>query len=436
VISPLIAIGLVFGLIITIIALSEPIVLCYLTITSIVLTSGIERDRYFPILVPNEVILLLSVFIAFLVILINNRRRIAIPSYAIIAFVVLAGGSVFIPITAYLTRGTQLTFNDIFSLIRPLQYILLFWIFATLPEIEMDYRRLIRWMLVCGSIVAIVGLMQVADIRFVTSILNSWYTSSHGAVASEAGRITSLLGAWNALGIFLMVNLLIGWAILPEETETHIRLVLLTSMILSAVALIATGSYAGTLGLLTGILLIEFMLKRWTRVIPDIVLGIVVIAIFVIILFPLLQPLVAQRIAYQTQDGGFLPRTLAFRFEVWRDVFMPPIRNNFPWAVHPTVPENYSWQFEESQYIMLLFRTGMIGLLSYLAWIGITLIWLKRLLGKSNNYTKALVGATLAIFIVMSIAGLTNAVFTYAGASDYLWIMLALVANSSKRSRI
>jgi len=40
--------------------------------------------------------------------------------------------------------------------------------------------------------------------------------------------------------------------------------------------------------------------------------------------------------------------------------------------------------------------------------------------------------AALVLVIVLSIAGFTNEVFSYAGVADYLWIMLALVANSQE----
>ena len=35
----------------------------------------------------------------------------------------------------------------------------------------------------------------------------------------------------------------------------------------------------------------------------------------------------------------------------------------------------------------------------------------------------------IAIVIVIIVAGFSNAVFTYSGTADYLWIMLALIST-------
>lgn len=428
-VSPLIAFGLVVGASFIIIALLKPIVLCYLMIAVIAFASGVERGHLVPLLALNELSLLLSTGIAFLVVIVRKHSYRAGPKEPTTAFIILFIGSVFMPITIYLLQNTQLTVDGAFKIAAPLQFLLLFWLFSSVPEGESHRRGLVCWMLICGSIVAVVGLLQGAGVGFVTRLLDEWYPSRHGAMASYVGRVTSLLGSWNALGIFLMVNFIVGWAVLPTYGRTIGRASIAVAMILSAVGLVATGSFAGALGVILGILLIEFLMRRTNRVAPLLFSSFILVIVVFLLLQTILRPLMSQRMNQQFGHGEMVPRTLLFRFEVWRDVFLPPICENFPWAVSPTVPDHYAWQFEESQYIMLLFRTGLLGLLGHLAWIGITLGWLKRLLGRSENFSRVMVTATLALIIVLSISGLTNAVFTYSGAADFLWIMLALVAN-------
>lgn len=433
-ISPWLAVGVVLGVTSCIVALSKPIVLCYVVVAVIALTSGMKRGQLFPLLRPNEVGLFLSGGVAFLVILANKRRHITGSRYGSTAFIVLISGTVIIPVVFYLLRGTQLTTDDAFRLLAPLQYFLLFWLFAALPESESDRRKLIQCMLLCGSIVAAVGLMQMASVGFVTELLDRWYASSLGAVATAAGRTTSLMAAWNVLGIYLMVNLLIAWAILPSISEVLSRVSMLVTITLSAACLVASGSFAGILGLITGVLVIEVLRRRRMREVPILRLAVAGVAIGICSFQPILQPLIRQRLDFQFRHGGMVPQTLLFRFQVWRDIFWPPIRQNFPWPVHPTIPATFAWQFGESQYLMLLFHTGFVSLLAHLAWVGITLAWLYRRLRKSDGFLRAIVASTFAILVVLSIAGLTNSVFTYSGAADYLWIMLALVAGSKEVS--
>jgi len=370
-----------------------------------------------------------SVAIVFFIILANKQRPMANLRYGIIAFVLYIPGLVFIPFGVYLLRGTSLAVRDIFWLVAPLQYFLLFFVFAIVPEREAERRRLVLWMLICASIVAIVGLAQAAQLGPAIKLLKNWYPSDH---LESGGRLTSLMGAWNSLGILLMSVLLINWAILPTIKGNISRGIVLGAMGICAVCLIGSGSFAGIGGVIMGVGVIEILWQRGVRIVPIFILSLGVVAIIFLLLQPVLQPLVQSRLDYQFGGGGSTPQTLSYRFIVWRDVFLPPIRENFPWPVHPTVPASYTWHIEESQYIMLLFRLGLTGLLSHLAWVGLTLAWLSRRFRQSEGFLRGITISVLAILIVLTVDGLTNAVFTFAGTMDYLWILLGLIANSQE----
>ena len=81
------------------------------------------------------------------------------------------------------------------------------------------------------------------------------------------------------------------------------------------------------------------------------------------------------------------------------------------------------------------FRLGFLGLLGHLAWVGMTLFWLFRRLRKADGLLKGLITSAIVLFIVLSIQGLTNDVFTWAGTIDYLWILLGLIASSTEATQ-
>lgn len=435
IISPLLGLVAVSGIAFVLVALSKPIVLAYLMIAVTTLAGGMQRGAVIPILTPNEVSLLLTVGLILPAFMLSKQHRDKDTKAIFVAFFILVVGTVFIPVAGFLLRGIPLDLNNAFKLVAPIQYFLLFWSFTFIVNKEIERRRLVQWMLICGSIVAVVGLLQAARVGFIINILGNWFSSAHldDSLASGAGRITSLLGAWNALGMFMMVCVVLAWAVLPVTKGKLNLAIVISSMVLCGLTLIASGSFAGNLSMAAGITLILILTKRTRKMVLVLIVGVLGLALVFLIAQSILRPLVEQRIAFQFEDGiNLVPQTLAYRFDIWRDVFFPPIRDYFPQAVYPKVPIDYAWLYEESQYIMLLFRTGLAGFVAHLAWVGIIVFWLSRRLLKSDGFMKSVTASALTIVLVLSIAGFTNAVFNYSGSIDYMWILFALVASSGK----
>lgn len=441
VMSPLLGLIAVLGTAFCLLALEKPVVLGYTLIAVITLTGGMQRGRLIPILTPNEIFLVLAVAMVLPIFLLSKQRR--GDSKAVLgAFVILVIGTVLVPTIDFLMRGVTLDIDNAFKLMGPVQYFLLFWIFTLIATSEADSRRLVLWMLICGAIVGVVGLLQAARVGPVISVLNNWFSSIHlgASLESEAGRITSLLGAWNALGMFMMTCVILAWAILPAVNGRYEWIIVVSSMLLCGLCLIASGSFAGNLGMAAGVALLVLMTRRVQKMLPVLILIVLAITLFFLLAQSFLRPLVEERIAFQYEGGDSLvPQTLAYRFDVWRDVFMPPIRAHFPRPVYPIVPPDYAWLYEESQYVMLLFRTGLAGFVGHLLWFAIIVFWLSRRVQQDNErrqaenaFTRALAPGVLTLVLVLSVAGFTNAVFNYSGSIDYMWIMFALVASSSE----
>lgn len=417
------AIGMVLALAL---ALFKPVLLCYFLVAAITFTSGMSRGILLPLLKPNEAFLVMAFGIGLLVALAARRSGRFQSSYPVVAFPILYSGTVIIPALAYIARGASLSTSDLLVLFAPLQYLVLFWLFAALPETESDRRRLVKWMLICAAVVAVVGLMQAARIGLVLDLLNRWYPSSHVSIAASGGRITSLLTGWNVLGIFMMVNVLIAWILMLWEGPS---VEILLPLALCAACLIASGSFAGILGLAMGIALIHLLYSRGLREVVTPVAALLLMAAVVFLFQPIIQPLVRQRLDYQFRSG-WVPQTLQFRFQIWQSIFWPIIKQNLAWGTRLTIPTTLTWQWAESEYLLQLFRFGVFGLAAHLAWAGITLVWLYRRLYGLSGFPGALALSAFVILVVLTVAGLTNSVFTFLGAADYLWILLALVAAS------
>jgi hypothetical protein len=201
---------------------------------------------------------------------------------------------------------------------------------------------------------------------------------------------------------------------------------------LCGICLLASGSFAG-LGLtVVGILMLEVLENRlWasSRRLMPIILA---MGVLFVLVQPLLMPLVEARLTYQYREGGLMPQTLAYRIWIWTDVFWPHIVEHPIWGAYLEAPMSFAWRTPESQYISLLFRFGIIGLVAHLLWVTVMLRWLYRHFQTNHGLTRAIAASAFSILTMMSIAGLTNAVFYFSGAADFMWILFGLVVNSKE----
>lgn len=425
-ISPWLALAVLLAVIVCLLALGKPILLCYLTIVAIALTSGMQRGKLIPYLILNEPVLLFSAGLAFIIILAGKRHQVVHLHSVKFAILVLVVGTMLIPGASYLIRGTALTVKDVLVLLAPIQYVLLFWLFTYLPGSNLERQRILKLMLLCGIVVAVVGLLQGAKVGFITDLLHDWYGSGHEAKAVSYGRITSLMSAWNGLGIFLMVNIFIAWSFGISRPGDLGHGLVITVCVVCTAGLIVSGSYAGMIGLLSGILVITFFMRGINRKTITLLAGLVIAFVVAVALF---KPLILKRLDSQFGYGGTIPATLVDRFRIWQDIYLPAIQQNLVWGVNPTIPMTYSWRHTESQYLTLLFSVGLVGLIAFMAWVGITLSWLMHRFRQHAGLLKPVSVVAIAILLVLSGAGFTNAVFTYSGTADYLWILLALAAH-------
>jgi hypothetical protein len=75
----------------------------------------------------------------------------------------------------------------------------------------------------------------------------------------------------------------------------------------------------------------------------------------------------------------------------------------------------------------LLFSFGIIGFFSFLFWNAITLRTLLQRFYQHGSFLRTVSSIAITIVVVLFVDGFTNAVFSYSGVIDYLWIILALI---------
>ena len=399
----------------------RPILLLYSLIVVIPFTSALPRGIIVSFLTPNELVLLLTTAFAALYLSVGGSRR-RIPHTVTFATVVFVLGTSIIPLFAYYLRNIAVTPQDVLSLIAPLQYVLLLYLYSALLRGEHERRLAVQLMVASSSAVALVGLLQIAGVDVVETLLQRFYPSVQTETSALYGRATSVMGAWNALGLFLVTNLLIIAAVYPNETKRTYRLNMQVATVLSILCLLATNLYSGILGLMVGYVFIKTRDRRNFRAILPLS---VVIAIGLYLLLPELTA----RFAYQARAGTWIPETLVYRWSVWKAIFLPRIAQHPVWGVRPSF-DGLPFTSPESQYIYYLYRSGGVSLVSHAVWVATLAGWCIRALARSREFFwRSLVLLLLALLIVFSLIGLINPVFTYSGSIDYFWILLGIAIN-------
>jgi hypothetical protein len=436
-ISPALAVAVIGAAAFTLVVLRFPIVLCYTLVAAVTLVSGVTRGKIVPMLRINEVMLVVAVAFLAVFLLIDRARSANLAKIAPVlgAFFVLVLGTVFIPIAYHYSQGRPASIDGLMDMVSPFKFFLLFLVFVIIPKSEREWYPLVVWMVLCGAIVALVGLLQAANVSAVHQLIGNWYASVHTAASleGEGGRVTSLMGAWNALGMLLMMTLAVGWSALQVPAMARYRVVIAGASLLSFLCLLASGSFAGLVGLVMSILLIELLTNNITTTVKKIGMAVAVAGLGLLIAFPLIESVVLGRLDYQfgNSSDSVLPQTFVYRFWIWSDVFWPAIVKNPILGTSLDIPHQYRWLFAESHYISLLFRFGVVGLVAHVLWTLMMLGWLLAHVRLRNPFIAKMAAAGFATLVVMTISSATNEVFLFTGSIDYLWILFALVANQS-----
>jgi hypothetical protein len=422
VISPLIPVGLIIGAAFALLALRRPMILCYLIILAVTFTSGIPRGQLVPMFVPNEPVLAGSAGLAFFFIMLKT----GVPNFSrhvLLAMIIFVLGTGVLPLIAYRLRGYPMAINAILGLLAPSQYVVLAILYFYIPQNDRDRMRLLQFMLLCGSGVAVVGLLQAFGFGPVVTLLMNYYSSAQLESAADVGRVTSVFGSWNTLGNYLMTVILLIMALHGYVKGRLHLLNMAVSLSLCGLCLLASGSFASIGGMAAGV----FIVKAFDRANLKILVAIILV---MGIGFIVLQGLVSERLAYQFGDNNnsIVPQTLAYRFEVWTKIYLPIISKNLWWGWAPTF-ESVSWGWAESQYFFLLFRSGMVSLLAHLAYVYLLIRWAWININQPDGLKRRVSIALFAMLILLSVMGFTNEVFTSSGTMDYLWMIIGMFAG-------
>lgn len=423
------AVVAVLGLLATWRMARDPFVGCALIVIGVPLTGGLRTGGIIPVFRVSELLTLLVVGALLLARLLDREHRPLRPLDVPIAAFVL--GIVTIPVFVLWDSGIRPEIEVLRRVLGPLQYLAIYGIFSRSLLDDRRQRQLLNLAMAVSVIIAVVGILQVANFPGVRAFIDAAYPPTAGICAFGLCRPTSLLEHWSAFGAFALMNFTLALALASTPEVGISRRWLALVAVVNAVAVFASQTQATVIGL--G--LATFVIAVHRRRVPGVA---VVSAAAVAAGVALLWPQVSGRFEQQLFYAGSLatPESLLTRSRYWSEFFIPAILEH-PWTGTGTVipidvPQRFI-RFVDSEYLGMLFRAGVAGLL--LLVIAMFSMARAGLRGRThaNPLVRALGAVLLADVVALATMGLTAEYLTFRGVSQTFWMTAGLFALVTAR---
>lgn len=398
--------------------------------------SGLDRGLLVPGLKVSDLLIIA------LVILLLVRRRFAWDRRDPLGWSVLAYGVIQVVTTIinYLQRDDITTGELVKGIGSVSQFALLFAIAFSIGGTTGGVARWARYSVIFASSIAVIGLLQLADLgptREIVSVLTGnpelanlpWW---------KTYRATGLFPSWHAYSMYLAMNALIALSMLLRGVRSERRLYFVTTVILFGGLLIGLTATPILVAAVGAVLLLPWKLLR--RVIP-----VAVVAGVIVLVATPLGGIVMERLTKQqnAREGNFafLPETLQFRVNAWVDGYFPIIGANFWTGYGPLgAGDTDVLPYAESMYIKVLTSGGIFLFLALLAVIFFAARSMFRIRrrydGTRSDELSALARPLSLLVILVAVAQFLHPYMNDAGSAPMLFSALGIVAGAAyARSR-
>ncbi len=443
--NPTLGVASALLLFLIVLVVPRPALIVYGLIVLLPLTAGLARGGVIPLLRIGQALLVVG-FILFLLSKPTQIGKSRLTAIDLVFALFFLSEAVF-PVLALYYQGGHLHLNDtnniygtspIQVLLGPLQYYLLYRIVVATIDSEKQIIKVLKLSFAASIVVSVIGILEQAIPafeRFVElyypSIPPGYAINSPGYTATDSGvRIASTLQHYSGLGAYLAFMIILALVCCTAQKRLKISPWFLTvTLLLDSITLVLTGTFAVWIALAVGIAVVFLLLRR----VPKMVLFALVGITLAVLLF---QPFITSRLNEQLGSGaiqGGTPQSLAFRFMLWQDIFLPAVGQHLLFGDGPSPTVLNYWPTEETQYLYLLLRGGLPYFFSYFLLMGVAIAacW-RQIKSKSQDASHLVSIALVAILVCLNVMNITGAFFTYAGGTQIIWTLLAMIVASEQ----
>lgn len=311
------------------------------------------------------------------------------------------------------TIGSERPMTSLVGLVQLASWVLMFLVLDELIETRRDILQLL------GA----VGLSAVVPL---TLGLVGAVRGASGPLVEITGtlpRVTSTFAGSNSFGRYLMLLLLMAWAIQPFLPRTQRRAVLMGT-VPATILLALTYTRSAWLGLIVGLAVIGLLQSR------RLLVGLVVVStVLLLAVQPVSDRLFTTASPYETAEG-----TISWRLSYWQEIL--PLAGQQPVTgigLGVTRFQTEEGKSPHNDYLRFLVETGVVGLTAYLGFLLALLAVAVRAVRRRPPSLMRGVGVGFAGCVVATLAVTAGANVVLNVA--YMWYLMAFAAATTAAIR-
>ncbi len=392
--------------------------------------SGVKRGLPVPGFRISE---LLTVLLGGGVLLLCRRRALAKPSVLDWLALAYAVATLALGAIDLLRRDAPFSSDNVSGLLGPFQFVVLYRAVEVTARAERMRQDVLRAVLLASLPVALLAILQSAGLDpFVdlgVKLTGSDYRGDFDAQGFV--RATGTFPHWQvAAGYFLVVGILAcallvrpGHGVLGERA-------LLAVFAIDTVALLRTVTSGASTALVVTCVVLALLSGRIRNPLTWIPIGVLIVVVLGGTVF-------AQRYKEQYERPetgasvtahGIVPRTIVYRYDIWKDQYLPVLEDRWLTGYGPDLPPDARWKYTESVYVTMLLRGGVLLLAIYAAFMVKLALEGRRLVRAGPVALEAGIGsAAIAIVGALAVTQVIATYFTTSGAPQVVWTLAALV---------
>ena len=402
-----------------VLVIERPLVGGLIMVSAVPALSGLNRGLPLPGLRLGEI---LVVGIFFLVLI--STRSAGWRRFDSVALLYVTGTLV-LGATDLALRGAPFSLDDVSKLLGPLEFFLLYRVVLATASTARARSRMLRWMFLASLPVAVLALLQFVNFPGTRAVAVTLASETDSLQEFHTlYRATALFAQGHLLGSFMMLVILVGLALMFDSRPLPLqRRLLIGILIVDAFSMAATATLTPVLGLVAG----SFALAYWYRRVGRTAITAAIAAL--VIAFAFGSTVSARYDEQFSQPGvrGGTPSTLAFRWQVWTQQYLPTVRTHLVTGYGPDLPPGAVWKATESLYVTLLLRGGLPLLLIY--------VWLTWTVGRSAwriDDDRRPVARTMVVLTgILAILHTQNNYFIDSGFPQLWWALAGIVLAGS-----